>query len=177
MGMETNYLIEQILQEHKDDLQRDYEKYRNHVYRVYLLCTTLDKSPDHNDKYAIASAFHDLGIWTNRTFDYLGPSISLANEYLNKQNRSGWTTEISLMIDMHHKLTHYNGKFEDSVEVFRKADWIDVSKGIIKFGVSDRKIREINRQCPTKGFHTFLAKKTLINFFSHPFKPLPMFKR
>ena len=175
--METNYLIEQILQYYKEYLQKDFEKYRNHVYRVYLLCTALDTDPGKKDKYAIASVFHDLGIWTNKTFDYLEPSISLANDYLSKQNKSAWQTEIRLMIDMHHKMTRYNGEFEETVEVFRKADWIDVSKGFVRFGLDKGKIRQVTRQFPTKGFHRFLLKKTFINFLSHPFNPLPMFKR
>jgi hypothetical protein len=175
--METNYLIEQILQYYKEYLQKDFEKYRNHVYRVYLLCTTLDTNPGNKDKYVIASVFHDLGIWTNKTFDYLEPSISLANDYLSNQNKSEWQKEICLMIDMHHKMTHYSGEFEDTVEIFRKADWIDVSKGFIKFGLDNVKIRKITQQFPTKGFHRFLVKQTFINFLSHPFNPLPMFKR
>jgi hypothetical protein len=175
--METSYLIEKILQDNKEYLQTDFEKYRNHVYRVYLLCTTLDTNSGNKDRYAIASVFHDLGIWTNKTFDYLEPSISLANDYLSKQNKSEWNAEICLMIDMHHKITHYSGKFENSVEIFRKADWIDVSKGFIKFGVDKVKIRQINQQFPSKGFHWFLVKKAFINFLLHPFNPLPMFKK
>ena len=28
------------------------------------------------EKIAVAAAFHDLGIWTNKTFDYIPPSIA-----------------------------------------------------------------------------------------------------
>jgi hypothetical protein len=34
------------------------------------------------EKIAIAGVFHDLGIWTNKTFDYIAPSVVLAREYL-----------------------------------------------------------------------------------------------
>lgn len=174
---ETNDLIEQIFQHYKSFLKEDFEKYRNHVYRVYLLCTILDSTVENKDKYAIAAAFHDMGIWTDNTFDYLKPSIALANNYLVKQNRAEWSREISLMIDIHHKITRYTGEFEYTVEIFRKADCIDVTKGLISFGVDKMKFRQLTKQFPVKGFHGFLVKKTLQNFLSHPLNPIPMFKR
>jgi hypothetical protein len=30
------------------------------------------------EKIAVAAVFHDLGIWTNKTFDYIAPSVALA---------------------------------------------------------------------------------------------------
>jgi hypothetical protein len=45
---------------------------------------TIDKQTENTDKYAIAAAFHDLGIWTHQTFKYLERSINQAREYLDK---------------------------------------------------------------------------------------------
>ncbi len=47
---------------------------------------------------AVAAVFHDLGIWTNGTFDYLAPSIALARDYLVASAREDWTDEIEEMI-------------------------------------------------------------------------------
>lgn len=36
------------------------------------------------EKYAIAAVFHDIGIWTNHTLDYLDPSAGQAKAYLTE---------------------------------------------------------------------------------------------
>lgn len=175
--MSLNPLIETILQEYRPFFKNHFEKYRNHVYRVYLICREQDASPEHENRYAIAAAFHDMGIWTNNTFDYLEPSISLAKAYLEKINKPGWFAEISLMIGMHHKISPYTGDYAVTVETFRKADWFDLSKGLIRLGLNRKKIRELTRPFPSKKFFRFLLGKTVANFFRHPLRPLPMFKR
>ncbi len=172
-----NQAIENLLQEFKVDLGTDYHKYRNHVHRVFSICVLMDDDKSKEEKYALASVFHDIGIWTNHTFDYLQPSIEQARIYLTKIGRQDWIEEITLMISWHHKIRRYRGKHETIVENFRKADWIDVSSGIINFGVDKRKIKDARRKLPTLGFHLFLVKSTIINFFKHPLNPLPMFKK
>lgn len=175
--MEPHLLIEQILREHSAFLKKDIDKYRNHVYRVYAICQLTDPNPDNYERYALASVFHDIGIWTNNTFDYLEPSVALARAYLESINRHDLTGEISLMIDMHHKMSTYTGTYATTVETFRKADWTDLSKGLIRYGISKKKLKAVRKQFPGKGFHWFLVKKTISNFFSHPLRPLPMFKK
>jgi len=44
------------------------------------------------EKIAAAAVFHDLGIWTDRTFDYIAPSIAIAREYLVARAREDWIT-------------------------------------------------------------------------------------
>jgi len=175
--LSDNLLIEQILEEFSVHLLNDFAKYRNHVYRVFYLCTTIDADPKNKNKYAIASAFHDLGIWTNATFDYLEPSISLARKWLSEQGDIDRSDEITRMIDMHHKVSRYSGEYSQTVETFRKADWIDVSLGLIKFGVRKETVHLIGKNYPKRGFHRFLAKKVLKNLIIHPENPLPMFKK
>lgn len=175
--MNTSILIDQILREYKSSLNEDFDKYRHHVYRVYHICLLLDQNTEHHGRYAIAAAFHDLGIWTNNTFDYLKPSVGLANQWLIRENKSEWSEEISEMIEMHHKVTPYSGLFENTVEVFRKADWIDLSFGMLSFGIARWQLRLLMQVFPTQGFHRFLVRKTCRNFIRHPFKPLPMFRK
>lgn len=173
----TNKLIDGILEENKSSLGKDYNKYRNHVYRVFILCRNLDNSELTMEKYAIASVFHDIGIWTNNTFDYLNPSIQKATEYLIQNDKEEWVEEISIMIDMHHKRSKYQGRHEETVETFRRADWIDVTKGRKSFKISRKVINEITNEYPNLGFHRFLIVQTLKNLFKSPLNPLPMFKK
>jgi hypothetical protein len=172
-----NTLIENLLQKFQSAIGSDYDKYRNHVYRVFLNCLLLDNNKDNEDKYAIAAVFHDIGIWTNHTFDYLAPSIEQAKAYLTETNRKDWIEEIKHMIDNHHKLSSYKGKCSQTVETFRQADWIDVSLGILRFDADKQSIQLNKQKFPTLGFHKFLIKATTKNFFKHPANPLPMFKK
>jgi len=175
--MENNNIIDTILSEYKRDLGKHFETYKNHVYRIYNFVLLLDNDKTNHKKYAIAAVFHDLGIWSSKTFDYLNPSIALAENYLIKNEKEPWIEEISLMIDMHHKRSFYKGDFQNTVEVFRKADWIDVTLGIKKYGLFKSEIKTIQKQFPNKGFHWFLTKQTFFNFLKNPMNPLPMFKK
>ena len=166
-----------VLEKYKISLKNDFDSYNNHINRVFSYCVLFDDDLTHHPKYAIAVVFHDLGIWTENTFDYLEASKILAKNHLKEIGKENWIEEISLMIDMHHKLSPYNGKFEETVEVFRKADWIDVSFGVLNHGICRSKIKELNKQFPNSGFHKFLFKKTLMRLVTNPFNPLPMFKK
>ena len=150
---------------------------KNHVYRVFLNCLIIDSKKNNEDKYAIATVFHDIGIWTNHTIDYLDPSIEQAKIYLTETGKQNWIEEISLMIYWHHKVSNYRGQHRETVGNFRKADWIDVSLGLLTFGFDKQKIKGNRRELPNRGFHIFLLKRIIENFIKHPLNPLPMFKR
>lgn len=173
----NNQIIDGLLQKFHYALGEDYSKYRNHVYRVFLNCLMIDSKKMNEEKYAIAAVFHDIGIWTNHTIDYLDPSVEQARIYLNETGRTDWINEIICMIKWHHKITVYKGLHEVTTGTFRKADWIDVSFGAVNFGYNRQLIRDKRRQLPNLGFHFFLLRKLVKNFFRHPLNPFPMFKK
>lgn len=175
--MSAERIIAETLEQFKSIIGADFELYSNHVNRVYLNCILADGSIDNSKKYAIAAIFHDIGIWTNNTFDYLEPSIAQATNYLQNINRQDLIDEVSEMIYWHHKITSYSGKFRSTVENFREADWIDISMGLLRFGRYRKAINRNKKTYPLKGFHLFLLRKSFVNFLSHPLRPLPMFKR
>jgi hypothetical protein len=41
---------------------------------IYYGLSSLDMKNGNEEKYAIAAVFHDIGIWTTHTIDYLDPS-------------------------------------------------------------------------------------------------------
>lgn len=170
-------LMDDILDEYKIHLGKDFKRYKNHVHRVFSICIALDKSENNWNKYAIASVFHDLGIWTNKTFDYLDPSISLASKYLKNSDTPELIHEIEVMIDNHHKRSKYKGEYENTVEIFRRADWLDVTNGRKTFGLEKSRYVAIKKQYPLLGFHKFLVIQTLKHFLKSPLNPLPMFKK
>ncbi|SHL96780.1 phosphohydrolase [Chitinophaga sp. CF418] len=175
--MSTLPIIEEVLEKFATHLAVDREKYRNHVYRVFLNCCLLDTEERNWEIYAIAAVFHDIGIWTDNTIDYLKPSIGQAIKYLGETGREHLQDEIARMIYYHHKLTRYSGPDSVKINTFRKADWIDVSLGAIKFGVDKSLVRRHQKAFANKGFHWFLVKKILRNLIRHPLRPLPMFRR
>ena len=174
--MKSSEVIEEILEKYRPAILDDYERYRNHVYRVFSNCLLLDNEATNHEKYAIAASFHDLGIWTNQTFDYLRPSEHQAILHLADIGKTEWVEESTSMIHWHHKLSSFQGKYQKTVDTFRKADWIDISLGLITFGQKES-IRVAKRKFPNLGFHLFLIKQTSKRFFKHPLSPLPMLRK
>jgi hypothetical protein len=169
-------LIREILADHGGGLGTDFEPYFNHCQRVFRLCRTLAGEELPSAAIAIAAAFHDLGIWTAETFDYLEPSMALAEGYLAASGRAGWRRPIQAMIEQHHKITPYRGADSSWVEPFRRADWIDVSLGALRFGLPADHVAETRRAWPNAGFHRLLGRLTLRRLAGHPLSPLPMMK-
>lgn len=81
-------VLDAILESWRVPIGGDFTAYNNHCYRVLNFCLALcGESADAMSKVQIAVAFHDLEIWANNTYDYLGPSRQLARAYLAKSNR------------------------------------------------------------------------------------------
>lgn len=167
--------LDGLLDAHAASLGEDAIGYRHHAYRVanfYWLLAPGDA--DALEKLSIAVAFHDLGIWAARTFDYLPPSRELARAHLQASGRTGWCDEVDAMIDAHHKIQQTPPGTHASVEAFRRADWVDVSRGLRRFGLSRAAVREVIAAFPNAGFHRRLAALTLRRLWRHPLDPLPM---
>lgn len=169
-------IVDAVLDEHASALGADALGYRHHVYRVLNLCQTLGaRGEETDDKVAIASVFHDLGIWTDHTFDYLSPSMALADRYLDSIDRPVWRDEILAMIARHHQVTRYGGPYA-LAETFRRADWADVTRGVCASGLPGGTVRALYARWPDAGFHWRLVTLTLARARRHPLSPLPMFR-
>ncbi|RLA06129.1 MAG: hypothetical protein DRQ51_10280 [Gammaproteobacteria bacterium] len=170
-------LLDGILEKYQGIIGDEYLGYKNHVYRMVHFCQTLKKcNEDESKKIIIAGAFHDIGIWTDNTFDYLSPSISQAMKYLKKNNLEYWSDEIRLMISEHHKISEYNNKKYALVEIFRQGDLIDFSYGFFKFGIPKSYIKSVKATFNNAGFHKNIGKRAVKWFIKNPLKPAPMMK-
>jgi hypothetical protein len=169
--------VEKVLDDHESELGLDLIAYRNHAYRVANLCLALvgDRRVE-LEKIAVAAVFHDLGIWTNNTFDYIAPSVALAREHLATRGMEDWIPEIEATIVDHHKITPSRANPQSLVESFRRADWIDVSRGLRRFGLPRTFIAAAAATWPSAGFHRRLVKLTIDRLWKHPLTPLPMVK-
>ena len=169
-------VLDAVLKTHADALGGDFTAYRNHAYRVMNLCLALSPTEDEStrEKVAIAAAFHDIGIWAAHTFDYIAPSVRLAEAHLGRTKQAQWAQEIETMIELHHKLSRYRARADWLVEPFRKADLVDLSGGAVAFGLSRRLVKELFTQWPSAGFHKRLVRLALGRLITNPFDPLPM---
>jgi hypothetical protein len=168
-------LLSFILESYRQNLGADFDKYHNHCQRVFAYSVKLCKvNKTQEQQLAIAAAFHDIGIWTADTFDYLDPSVTLAKKYLIENGLESWCTVVAEIIMQHHKLTAF--KSNKLAESFRQADLVDLSLGLITFGIAFNDIKALNEQYPTFGFHRFIAGQIVKNVVRHPFNPVPIVK-
>src|SRR5690349_3333143 len=79
--VDQHALVDEVLSIWGPALGPDRRPYVAHVYRVYNYARQLLGSERGSDLLAVASAFHDIGIWSDRTFDYLSPSSARAIEF------------------------------------------------------------------------------------------------
>jgi len=169
--------LDDLLNPWQPALGDNYTPYRNHCQRVLHFTAAfaaVDKAAAH--KVAIAAAFHDLGIWTARTLDYLAPSRELAVTYLEGQGLAAWGEEVAAMIEYHHKLTRYGAHPEWLVEAFRRADWTDVSRGRRRFGLPAATLQAVQDAFPNAGFYRRLLQLGRQRLRAYPFSPLPMLR-
>jgi hypothetical protein len=169
-------VVDAVMERFGSALGRDRTGYFHHVVRVLNFYRALSPGNDCPDPVVVAGAFHDLGIWTAGTFDYLGPSVKEVSACLESEGHAAWLPEVRAIIEQHHKLTPYRGPFEDTVETFRRADLVDVSLGLVRSGLPSPWVREVRRSFPNAGFHRRLLALTGRQFLRDPLHPLPMMR-
>lgn len=169
--------LEELLEPWQDVIGTDFEGYRNHCHRMVTFCLALRRcTREEERKVAIASCFHDIGLWTARTLDYLPPSVPPALDYLRTHGLEHWSEEVALLITEHHKLRPCTDARFPLVEAFRRADLVDFSMGLVTSGLSRAYIREVKAQYPNAGFHKALVHMACSWFVRHPLNPAPMMK-
>jgi hypothetical protein len=151
-------LAEDILESHRHLARGDdagWDAYKAHVYRVInfarALCPT---APDRDDKLVIAAAFHDLAAFD--TLDYLVPSIQAQDRWLAQSGRQSWSDELALVVAEHHRLSGYAATrpHAELVEAMRRADLVDVSQGLIRFGLPRTYVKEVRAAFDARAFFT-----------------------
>ena len=175
--IQTAPLLDELLGQHMDALGAAWTPYRNHCLRVLNFAVGLSNTEsDTVEKLQIALAFHDLAIWTHDTIDYLDPSADLARAWLAEHGKDAWADEIADMITEHHKFTPYRGPQGPLVETLRRADLVDVSLGLVRFGLPRAQVKAVRAAFPNAGFHKTLVKLTGRQLTRDPLHPLPMMK-
>jgi hypothetical protein len=107
---------------------------------------------DRDDKLAIAVAFHDIAAFD--TLDYLVPSIEAQDAWLRQTGREAWSDELALIVAEHHRLSGYGSvrPYAPLVEAVRRADLVDVSQGLIRFGIPRSYVKEVRAAFDANAF-------------------------
>ena len=175
--VERHPRIDEVLDAFASELAGDRVAYRGHVYRVFHFCRALAAGAgERDDAIALAAVFHDLGIWSDRTVDYLPPSVRRLRAHLEVRGEGALADELASMVELHHKLTPCRGERATLVEAFRRADLTDVTFGLIRFGLPRTFIREVQAAFPDAGFHVRVLQLVGGWALRHPFRPLPMLR-
>ena len=175
--LERHPRVEEVLDAFAAELAGDRVAYRGHVYRVFHFCRALGGVGDgRDDAIALAAAFHDLGIWSDRTVDYLPPSARRLRAHLAERGQSALADELARMVELHHKLTPCRGEGDVLVEAFRRSDLVDLSFGFLRFGMPADYVREIQAVFPNAGFQWRVVQVVGGWALRHPLRPLPMMR-
>jgi hypothetical protein len=170
-------VIEETLEVWQAALGTASTAYRGHTYRVFNLSRRLLGREDSDDVLAITSAFHDLGIWSDQTFDYLAPSAARAVSFCQDHAVEVDVDLVVRAIDNHHALRRYTtAPTPELIEAFRRGDLVDVSRGWLRAGLDRRWLRELTAQWPYAGFHRIILGKAFGWMLRHPLRPLPMLR-
>jgi hypothetical protein len=157
----TDSVIEEHLSRYKDLLGKDYEGYRNHLYRVLSFSLHFLRGDEtYRDVIAAALVYHDIALWTDRTNAYIEPSRARARQDL----KDIFLNEMPLIeeiIEWHHKVTRFRGEHADVVNAVRKADWVDFTFGIVHYGLPRRHIATVRDAITEAGFHDTLNEFAL----------------
>lgn len=170
-------VVDSVLECHAGQIAADLPAYRNHVYRVVnLVDAIVPLGPADQPAVVAAAVFHDIGLWTAATWDYLPPSIAAAAQWLQDNGLAGLAPRVHAMIENHHKLSPCPPGTDPRVEHFRRADWCDVSGGLRAGGIPRHRYREIRCLFPSHGFHARLLGLGLRHAWRSPLRPLPMLR-
>jgi hypothetical protein len=114
-------LAEEILESHRQRARGDdagFDGYKAHVYRVVNFARAMTPATsDRDDKLA----------------------------WLEQTGRQAWSDELALIVAEHHRMSSYGATRPHAalVEAVRRADLIDVSQGLIRFGLPSAYVKEV----------------------------------
>jgi hypothetical protein len=173
---EATQVAEAILADHRQAIGSEFTAYRNHVCRVIAFSAALGYQGD-STLLGISAAYHDLAIWHDQTIDYLEPSVVLAHQDTRLTPADeGSRRLVAAMIINHHKIFPYRGEGSIAVNAIRKADWVDVTKGRLRLGLTKQFITSVQERYPNAGFSAVLRNLLRRWRVQNPWKLPPMLR-
>jgi hypothetical protein len=151
-----------------------------HCVRLFLIAERMaaDRALDVDRELLLCATFlHDAGLYTGVTTGdvYVTDSRRLAERTLAP---FGWPSErLALCLDAveQHHAQRSRWKWGAEVELVRRADLVELSRGLVNFGVSRSWLNQLFRELPRKGLYRLIAASLLHRDGRHPANLLHIF--
>ena len=153
-----------------------------HCLRTRLIAARLAELrgwPVDNELLTVAAILHDAGLYPgiSRGGVYTADGAAASRELLSGL---GWEQarieRCANAIDRHHDLRSQRA-LGNEVEVLRLADLVDVSAGLIRFGLEREWLRELMRTVPRTGLAGELAREVGRALRERPLSMVKIFRR
>jgi hypothetical protein len=134
-----------------------------HCIRDFLIADRLAGARDieiDRELLLVAALLHDIGIYDSVTSGgvYVAEGAELTSELTR---RHGWDEERVRLcadaVERHHELRSQSDRGAE-VEMIRRADLVDVSGGLVRFGLSREWLRDLSRSVPRDGLYGELGR-------------------
>lgn len=124
-----------------------------HCLRQFLICEQLAGDRPYDREVLLCACWlHDAGLWSASDAPYVTEGALLARRTLEP---FGWAPErLQRCMDaceQHHAPTSREGMGLE-VELVRQSDLVDVSRGLIGFGLDRQWLNQLFREVPRTGF-------------------------
>ncbi len=127
----------------------------------------------------VAAILHDIGLYpgVSRGGVYTADGAELAREILQGHGWDAARVELCAeAIDRHHELRSQRA-LGGEVEALRLADLVELSGGLLRFGLDRAWLRELNRAVPRRGLPAELAREVGRAIRERPLTMVRIFRR
>jgi hypothetical protein len=152
-----------------------------HCVRQFLIAERMaaDRGLEVDRELLLCATFlHDAGLFPSATTGdvYTADSRRLAERTLSP---FGWEPKrLALCLDAieQHHAQGSRWDWGDEVELVRRADLTEVSRGLVRFGVERGFLRDLFREIPRKGFYRLIATDLIRRDGLHPANLVRIFR-
>jgi HD superfamily phosphodiesterase len=153
-----------------------------HGLRVFLIADRLATARAievDREVLLIAGLLHDVGLYEEASHGgvYVREGAEFTAELLRAQ---GWDEErIRLCFDAierHHEVRSQWDRGAE-VELMRRADLIDLTSGLVRFGLSREWLRDVFRSVPRDGTYATIGREVTRQLIHQPLKFAQIFRR
>jgi predicted hydrolase (HD superfamily) len=153
-----------------------------HGLRVFLIADRLATAREaevDREVLLIAGLLHDVGLYDEASHGgvYVSEGAEFTAELLREQ---GWSEDrIRLCFDAierHHEIRpQWNRGTE--VEVIRRADLVDLTTGVVTFGLAREWLRDLFKSVPRDGTYATIGREVASQLIHRPLKFSQIFRR
>jgi predicted hydrolase (HD superfamily) len=153
-----------------------------HGLRVFLIADRLATAREaqvDREVLLIAGLLHDVGLYDQASHGgvYVKEGAEFTAELLRTQS---WDEErirlCSDAIERHHELRSQWDRGAE-VELIRRADLVDLTSGLVRFGLSREWLRDLTRSVPRNGTYPTIGREVARQLIHQPLQFARIFRR